>query len=108
MVGGLFLETKRLLCRSCIESVREILDKQPGALELETVIKLFLQESNGFAVNIPELKLIRQYHNDVVKWRARLNTVLGADRKKLRLSVSGLREKTRGFGKHKFSTGIHF
>ncbi|KAA0059856.1 lysine-specific demethylase 5A isoform X4 [Cucumis melo var. makuwa] len=85
----------------CAEIINDLMN-------LKTVIKLFLQESNGFAVNIPELKLIRQYHNDVVKWRARLNTVLGADRKKLRLSVSGLREKTRGFGKHKFSTGIHF
>ena len=39
-------------------------------------VELFLQESNGFAVNIPELKLIRQYHDDVVKWHARLNAVL--------------------------------
>lgn len=39
-------------------------------------VELFLQESNGFAVNIPELKLIRQYHDDVVKWNARLNAVM--------------------------------
>ncbi|XP_008437262.1 lysine-specific demethylase JMJ17 isoform X3 [Cucumis melo] len=110
------------IAKSCIESVREILEKQPTALELEVLYKLkskilelgiqlpetemvldltrqaelhrsrcaeiingpmnlktvelFLQESNGFAVNIPELKLIRQYHDDVVKWHARLNAVL--------------------------------
>lgn len=110
------------IAKSCIESVREILEKQPAAFELEILYKLkskilelgiqlpetemvldltrqaelhrsrcaeimngpmnlktvelFLQESNGFAVNIPELKLIRQYHDDVVKWNARLNAVM--------------------------------
>ncbi|XP_038906803.1 lysine-specific demethylase 5B isoform X2 [Benincasa hispida] len=110
------------IAKSCIESVREILEKQPAAFELEILYKLkskilelgiqlpetemvldltrqaerhrsrcseimngpmnlktvelFLQESNDFAVNIPELKLIRQYHDDVVTWKARLNAVM--------------------------------
>ncbi|XP_022159885.1 lysine-specific demethylase 5A isoform X2 [Momordica charantia] len=116
------LSEKISIAKSCIESVRAILENQPAAFEVEILYKLkfkilelsiqlpetemvldlirqaelhrsrcaeimkapmnlktvelFLQESNSFAVNIPELKLLRQYHNDAVSWNARLNTVL--------------------------------
>ncbi|XP_022928863.1 lysine-specific demethylase 5A isoform X1 [Cucurbita moschata] len=116
------LSEKISIAKSCIESVREILEKQPAAFEVEVLYKLkfkilelgiqlpetemvldlirqaelcrskceeimkapmnlkivkqFLQESNGFAVNIPELKLLRQYHDDAVSWKGRLNAIM--------------------------------
>lgn len=37
---------------------------------------MFLQELNGCTVNIPELKLLRQYHADALLWICKLNDVL--------------------------------
>jgi hypothetical protein len=37
---------------------------------------VLLQELNGCTVNIPELKLLRQYHTDAHLWISRFNDVL--------------------------------
>lgn len=37
---------------------------------------MLLQELNGCTVNIPELKLLRQYHTDALLWISRFNDVL--------------------------------
>ena len=34
-------------------------------------LELFLQEMDGFTVNVPELKLLRQYQKDAVLWISR-------------------------------------
>lgn len=39
-------------------------------------IEVLLQELNGCTVNIPELKLLRQYHTDALLWISRFNDVL--------------------------------
>lgn len=39
-------------------------------------VEALLLEWDTFSVNVPELKLLRQYHTDVVSWNARLKAVL--------------------------------
>ena len=39
-------------------------------------VEVFLKELDGFTVNTPELKLLRQYHTDAVSWISLLNAVL--------------------------------
>ncbi|XP_042483738.1 uncharacterized protein LOC122064092 isoform X4 [Macadamia integrifolia] len=39
-------------------------------------IEVFLLESDGFSISIPELKLLRQYHCDAVSWISRFHDVL--------------------------------
>jgi len=38
---------------------------------------LLLKEWENFAVDVPELKLLRQYHSDTVSWVSHCNDVLG-------------------------------
>ncbi|XP_059443641.1 lysine-specific demethylase JMJ17 isoform X2 [Corylus avellana] len=57
------------LCRAqCAEILK-------GPISLKT-IEVLLQELNGCTVNIPELKLLRQYHTDALLWISRFNDVL--------------------------------
>lgn len=44
-------------------------------LDLQKLEALF-QEWDGFTINIPELKLLKQYHSDAISWISRLNDVL--------------------------------
>ncbi|KAM2673879.1 hypothetical protein EV2_015129 [Malus domestica] len=46
-----------------------------GPISLEDVEAL-LKQLDGFTVNTPELKLLKQYHIDTVSWISRLNAVL--------------------------------
>lgn len=46
-----------------------------GSINLEKLEALF-QEWDGFTINIPELKLLKQYHSDAISWISRLNDVL--------------------------------
>ena len=39
-------------------------------------LEVLLQELNSCTVDIPELKLLRQYHNDAVLWISRFNDAL--------------------------------
>lgn len=39
-------------------------------------LESLLNKWGGFAVNIPELELLRQYHKDAVSWIARANNIL--------------------------------
>lgn len=39
-------------------------------------LEVLLQELNSCTVDVPELKLLRQYHSDAVLWIARFNEVL--------------------------------
>ncbi|XP_021895289.1 lysine-specific demethylase 5D-like [Carica papaya] len=39
-------------------------------------VELLLLELDGFTVNIPELKLLKQYHNDTLSWISRFNNIL--------------------------------
>lgn len=39
-------------------------------------VEVLLLEWDSFTVEIPELKLLRQYHTDAVSWDARLKAVL--------------------------------
>ncbi|XP_043709984.1 lysine-specific demethylase 5A isoform X3 [Telopea speciosissima] len=39
-------------------------------------IEVFLEESDGFSISIPELKVLRQYHCDAVSWISRFRDVL--------------------------------
>lgn len=39
-------------------------------------VEVLLQELDGFTVNIPELKLLSQYHTDAVSWISRFDAVL--------------------------------
>lgn len=40
-------------------------------------VGLLLKEWGSFAVDVPELKLLRQYHSDAVSWVSHFNDVLG-------------------------------
>jgi len=40
-------------------------------------VGLLLKEWENFAVDVPELKLLRQYHLDTVSWVSHFNDVLG-------------------------------
>ncbi|KAL6182188.1 hypothetical protein ACLB2K_043611 [Fragaria x ananassa] len=56
-------------CRAqCVEILK-------GPITLKDV-EVLLLEWDTFSVNVPELKLLRQYHTDVVSWNARLKAVL--------------------------------
>ncbi|XP_050266962.1 lysine-specific demethylase JMJ17 isoform X1 [Quercus robur] len=57
------------LCRA---QCREILK---GPISLKN-LEVLLQELNSCTVDIPELKLLRQYHSDAVLWISRFNEVL--------------------------------
>lgn len=37
---------------------------------------MLLQELDAFTVNMPELELLKQYHNDAISWIARFNDIL--------------------------------
>lgn len=39
-------------------------------------LELFLDEMDGFTVNVSELKLLRQYRNDAVSWISRFNSAV--------------------------------
>lgn len=39
-------------------------------------MELLLQELDKFTVNVPELKLLRQYHADAALWISRFNDIL--------------------------------
>lgn len=39
-------------------------------------LELFLEEMDGFTVNVPELKLLRQYRNDAASWISRFNNAV--------------------------------
>ena len=39
-------------------------------------VQVFLQEMDNFIVNVPELKLLRQYHADAVLWISRFKNIL--------------------------------
>ena len=39
-------------------------------------VQVFLQEMDNFTVNVPELKLLRQYHADAVLWISRFKNIL--------------------------------
>ncbi|KAE8055327.1 hypothetical protein FH972_012174 [Carpinus fangiana] len=57
------------LCRAqCAEILK-------GPISLKN-LEVLLQELNGCTVNIPELKLLRQYHTDAHLWISRFNDVL--------------------------------
>lgn len=40
-------------------------------------VGLLLKEWGSFAVDVPELKLLRQYHSDAVSWVSHFNDILG-------------------------------
>lgn len=57
------------LCRSrCIEIFE-------GPICLKK-LEMLIHEYDGFTVNIPELKLLREYHRDAVSWVSHVNQVL--------------------------------
>ncbi|KAK1374392.1 Lysine-specific demethylase rbr-2 [Heracleum sosnowskyi] len=64
MLGNLMRQVE-----SCQSRCNKILD---GSINLKQ-LKLFLEEMDGFTVNVPELKLLRQYQNDAVSWISRFN-----------------------------------
>ena len=39
-------------------------------------VEVFLLVMDSFTVNVPELKLLREYHADAVLWRSRFNDIL--------------------------------
>ncbi|KAG4987495.1 hypothetical protein JHK85_030478 [Glycine max] len=58
---------------SCSAQCHDMLE---GHMNLKNV-GLLLKEWDGFAVDVPELKLLRQYHSDAVSWVSHFNDVLG-------------------------------
>ncbi|CAN4077732.1 unnamed protein product [Withania somnifera] len=56
----------------CKSQCCEMLKGSLSVKELESLLKNW----DGFAVNIPELELLRQYHKDAVSWIARANNIL--------------------------------
>ncbi|KAI4326962.1 hypothetical protein L6164_019472 [Bauhinia variegata] len=56
----------------CCAHCREILE---GPMNLKSV-GVMLKEWDNFTVDVPELKLLRQYHADVISWVSRFNGVL--------------------------------
>ncbi|KAK1366732.1 hypothetical protein POM88_042293 [Heracleum sosnowskyi] len=48
---------------SCQSRCNKIFD---GSINLKQ-LELFLEEMDGFTVNVPELKLLRQYQNDAIR-----------------------------------------
>ncbi|XP_020978798.1 lysine-specific demethylase 5B isoform X1 [Arachis ipaensis] len=57
---------------SCSIQCREMLE---GPMNLQNV-SLLLKEWDNFAVAVPELQLLRQYHSDTVLWVAHVNDLL--------------------------------
>lgn len=43
--------------------------------EIQQIVELLLQELDSITVNIPELKLLRQYHGEAVSWISHFNDV---------------------------------
>lgn len=39
-------------------------------------VEELLQELDGFTVDAPELKLLKQYHREVVSWISRFNNIV--------------------------------
>ncbi|TKY70948.1 Lysine-specific demethylase 5B [Spatholobus suberectus] len=58
---------------SCSAQCHDMLD---GPMNLKNV-GLLLKEWDNFIVDVPELKLLRQYHSDAVSWVSHFNDVLG-------------------------------
>ncbi|XP_027329808.1 lysine-specific demethylase 5B isoform X2 [Abrus precatorius] len=58
---------------SCIAQCRDMLE---GPMKLE-IVGLLLKEWENFTVDVPELKLLRQYHLDAVSWVSHTTDVLG-------------------------------
>ncbi|ESW30492.1 hypothetical protein PHAVU_002G157500 [Phaseolus vulgaris] len=58
---------------SCSAQCHDMLE---GPMNLKNV-GLLLKEWENFAVDVPELKLLRQYHLDTVSWVSHFNDVLG-------------------------------
>ncbi|XP_049378472.1 uncharacterized protein LOC125843295 [Solanum stenotomum] len=56
----------------CQSQCRGMLKGSLSVKELESL----LNKWDGFAVNIPELELLRRYHKDAVSWIARANNIL--------------------------------
>ncbi|XP_021735832.1 lysine-specific demethylase 5D-like [Chenopodium quinoa] len=46
-----------------------------GSIALEK-LEILVQEFGDFVVNIPELKILQQYHSDTVSWISRFNNIL--------------------------------
>lgn len=72
-----FPETEMLLdllkqAESCRAQCNEVL-RHP--INLKNV-EVFLLEMDSFTVNVPELKLLREYHAGAVLWRSRFNDIL--------------------------------
>ncbi|KAL5098856.1 hypothetical protein RYX36_003183 [Vicia faba] len=58
---------------SCSSQCRSILE---GPMNLKNV-GLLLKEWDSFTVDVPELRLLRNYHSDAVSWVSHFNDVLG-------------------------------
>ncbi|XP_042755889.1 lysine-specific demethylase JMJ17 isoform X2 [Lactuca sativa] len=68
---SMFLDfAKRVeLCQSrCTEMLK-------GSITLKN-LEVLVQEYDGFTVNVPELKLLRQYQSDALYWISRFNNIL--------------------------------
>lgn len=39
-------------------------------------VNVLLQEMDNFTVNVPELKLLREYHTDATLWISRFNDII--------------------------------
>ncbi|KAJ4712113.1 Transcription factor jumonji (JmjC) domain protein [Melia azedarach] len=57
---------------SCQVRCNEVLN---GSISLK-IAEMLLQELDAFTVNMPELELLKQYHNDAISWIARFNDIL--------------------------------
>ncbi|KAJ8439428.1 hypothetical protein Cgig2_001768 [Carnegiea gigantea] len=55
---------------------RECLSCNPELLRLLQKLELLVQEFGALVVNIPDLKLLRQYHDDTISWISRFNQIL--------------------------------
>ncbi|KAL4603864.1 hypothetical protein ACB092_10G153600 [Castanea dentata] len=62
------LRQAELCCAQCGEILK-------GPISLKN-LEVLLQELNSCTVDVPELKLLRQYHSDAVLWISRFNEVL--------------------------------
>ncbi|XWS48929.1 hypothetical protein CRYUN_Cryun13aG0119400 [Craigia yunnanensis] len=60
------------LAESCQDRCRSVLN---GSVTLKDV-EVLLQEMESFSVNIPELRLLKQYQIDVSLWLTRLNDIM--------------------------------
>lgn len=41
-------------------------------------LEVLIQEYDGFTVNVPELKLLRQYQSDALDWISRFNKIVNS------------------------------